>query len=93
MSKKRLQYSTDFKVKMALAAIRGDETVPQLAARHGVHPTQINTWKRYLIEHAAELFTQSNGAKKELTAPIDDLHRVIGQLTVERDFLVRKLNH
>ena len=53
MSKKRAQYSTDFKVKIALAAIRGDETVPQLAARHGVHPTQINTWKRHLIEHAA----------------------------------------
>jgi len=93
MSKKRLQYSTDFKVKMALAAIRGDETVPQLAARHGVHPTQINTWKRHLIEHATELFTQSNGAKKESATPVDDLHRVIGQLTVERDFLVRKLNH
>ena len=93
MSKKRLQYSTDFKVKMALAAIRGDETVPQMAARHGVHPTQINTWKRYLTEHAAELFTQSNVTKKESAAPVDDLHRVIGQLTVERDFLVRKLNH
>ena len=92
MSKKRTQYSIDFKVKMAFAAIRGDETVPQLAARHGVHPTQINTWKRYLIEHAAELFAKSNGAKQESATPVDDLHRVIGQLTVERDFLVRKLN-
>jgi len=43
MSKKRKQYSSDFKAKVALAAIRGDETVPQLAARHGLHPTQINT--------------------------------------------------
>ncbi len=93
MSKKRKHYSSDFKVKVALAAIRGDETVPQLAARHGLHPTQINSWKRYLIDHVAELFAQGTGAKKDFTSSVNDLHRVIGQLTVERDFLVRKLNH
>jgi len=42
MNKKRKQYSSEFKAKVALAAVRGDETVPQLAARHGLHPTQIN---------------------------------------------------
>ena len=41
MSKKRVQYSSEFKAKIALAAIRGDETIPQLAARYGIHPTQI----------------------------------------------------
>lgn len=45
MSKKRKQYSSEFKAKVALAAIRGEETVPQLSARHGLHPTQINSWK------------------------------------------------
>jgi transposase len=50
MSKKRTQYSSEFKAKLALAAIRGDETVPQLAARYHVHPTQINSWKQQLIE-------------------------------------------
>lgn len=93
MSKKRKQYSSDFKAKVAIAAIRGDETIPQLAARHGLHPTQINTWKRYLTEQAAELFSRGSGAKKENEHGTDDLHRVIGQLTVERDFLVRKLDH
>ncbi len=48
MSKKRMQYSTEFKAKIALAAIRGEETVPQLAARYHIHPTQINSWKRHL---------------------------------------------
>ena len=57
MSKKRKNYSSAFKAKVALAAIRADETVPQLAARHGLHPTQIN-WKRQLAEQAAELFKQ-----------------------------------
>jgi len=93
MSKKRTQYSGEFKAKIALAAIRGDETIPQLAARYGIHPTQINSWKRQLIEQAAELFPRSNNASKENGQTTDDLHRVIGQLTVERDFLARKLDH
>ncbi len=93
MSKKRKQYSSDFKSQVALAAIRGDETIPQLAARHGLHPTQINTWKRHLTEQAAELFSRGNGSKKSDEHGVDDLHRVIGQLTVERDFLEQKLNH
>ena len=93
MSKKRQHYSNNFKAKIALATIRADETVPQLAARHGLHPTQINTWKRQLTEQAGELFSRGNGAKKESGPGMDDLHRVIGQLAVERDFLVRKLDH
>lgn len=93
MSKKRTQYSSEFKAKLALAAIRGDETVPQLAARYNIHPTQINSWKRQLIEQAAELFSRDNTAANKERHTTDDLHRVIGQLTVERDFLARKLNH
>ena len=93
MSKKRTQYSSEFKAKVALAAIRGDEAIPQLAARYGIHPTQINSWKRQLIEQAAELFSRNSSAGKESGQTTDDLHRVIGQLTVERDFLARKLDH
>ncbi len=92
MSKKRKQHSSEFKAKVALAAIRGDKTIPQLAARYGLHPTQINTWKKQLTEQASELFSRGNSSKKE-NGDVDNLHRVIGQLTVERDFLVRKLNH
>ena len=93
MSKKRKQYSSEFKAKVALAAIRGEETVPQLSAHHGLHPTQINSWKRQLIEQAAEVFSKDQSAEKADTSTKDDLHRVIGQLMVERDFLARKLNH
>lgn len=93
MSKKRNQYSSNFKAKMALSAIRGDETVPQLAARQGLHPTQINAWKKQLTSQASELFARGTGSKKESGHTADDLHRVIGQLTVERDFLVRKLDY
>ncbi|MDP1678899.1 MAG: transposase [Candidatus Nitrotoga sp.] len=50
MSKKRTKYSCEFKARIALAATREDETIPQLAARYGMHSTQINSWKRQLIE-------------------------------------------
>ncbi len=93
MSKKHIQYSQEFKAKIALAAIRGEETVPQLAARYHIHPTQINSWKRQLIEKASDLFGKNNDANNKSVHSADDLHRVIGQLTVERDFLARKLDH
>ena len=93
MSKKRTQYSQEFKAKIALAAIRGEETVPQLAARYHIHPTQINSWKRQLIEKASDLFGKNNDANNKSIHSADDLHHVIGQLTVERDFLARKLDH
>ena len=50
MSKKHTQFSSEFKAKVALAAIQTDETITQLAAYFWVHPTQINSWKRQLIE-------------------------------------------
>jgi transposase len=55
MSKKRTQYSSEFIAKLAPVAVRGDETIPQLATRYNAHPTQINSWRRQLIEQAAEL--------------------------------------
>ncbi|SFN02397.1 hypothetical protein [Nitrosomonas communis] len=58
-----------------------------------MHPTQINSWKRQLFEQAAELFSKNNTAANKKSHTTDDLHRVISQLTVERDFLARKLNH
>ena len=93
MRQKRKQYSSDFKAKVALAVIRGDETVPQLAARHGLHPLQGNTWKRQLTEQAAELFSRDKGRNKEDGHSADDLHRVIGQLTVERLWRTVKYEH
>jgi transposase len=58
MSNKRKQYGADFKAKIALAAIRGDKTVAELASQHELHPTVINNWKRQLLEGASSLFEQ-----------------------------------
>jgi transposase len=56
MSNQRKKYSAEFKAKVALAAIKNDETTAELAQRFGVHPTMITTWKRALLEGASEIF-------------------------------------
>ena len=93
MSKKRQQYASEFKAKVALAAVRGDETVPQLATRYGLHPTQVNAWKRQLTSQAKELFHRGKGGSSLPDARTEELYRVIGQLTVEKDFLANRLGH
>ena len=59
MSKKRNRYSPEFKAKVALAALKNEQTISELSAHFGVHPTMINNWKRALLEGAADIFDQS----------------------------------
>ena len=91
MGKKRKQHSSQFKAKVALAALQNEETSAQLASRFNIHPTMISTWKRQLLDNAAELFDKGHKSRKQAEGQIDELYRHIGQLKVERDFLERKL--
>ena len=73
---------------MALESLKGQETVAQLAARHEVHPGQIQAWKKALSEGASGIFGNGKEQKSRNDAAlIARLYREIGQLTVERDFL------
>ena len=91
MSDKRKKYSAEFKAKVALAAIKNEETTAQLAQRFGVHPTMITAWKKALIDGAGDIFGKSQKSRKKNDAKIYELHCQIGQLKVENDFLSRKL--
>jgi transposase-like protein len=91
MSNKRKKYGAEFKAKVALAAIKNEETIAELAQRFGVHPTMINTWKKALIDSAGDIFDKHQKSRKNQSAAVDELHRQIGRLKVENDFLSRKL--
>ena len=87
MSKRsRRNHSPAFRAKVALAALKGDKTLSELATQLDVHPTQITQWKAQLLERAAEIF---DGGSRSTEPPADlkALHAKIGQLALENDFL------
>jgi transposase len=86
---KRKQHSAEFKARVAMAALSGEKTLAELSAEFGVHPTMISNWKQELVKRAGELFARGSKvpAAEDAQKVIDDLHRKIGQLQVECDFL------
>ena len=92
MSAKRRNHSPNFKAKVALAALRNEETLAELSERYSVHPTMINRWKKDLLEGAADIFGKNKKAAKQAESKEDDLYKEIGRLKVENDFLSKKLN-
>ena len=91
MSKtKRKRYAAEFKAKVALEAIKGEQTISELASRYGLHPNMITNWKRQAIDNMTEGFSgKVDRTRDNEEARIKDLHAKIGQLTVERDFLAK----
>ena len=93
MKQTRKKHGAAFKAKVALAVIKGDRTVAELASAYGVHPNQIYTWKKQLLDGAVNVFEGGGTASADAAsaAQVDLLYRQIGQLKVENDFLSRKL--
>ena len=86
----RRRFTAEFKAKVALEAIKGHQTVAELATKHELHPTQIAAWKREAIEKLAKVFDdKAADVKASRDAEVTKLHAKIGQLVVERDFLAK----
>ena len=76
-----------FKAKVALAALKGDRTMSELATQFDVHPNQIKQWKDQLLDGVTDVFDAKPKASKEPEIDIKSLHAKIGQRTLESDFL------
>lgn len=85
------KYSSDFKVKVALEAIKGQKTLNEISSEYGVHTTQITQWKKQVLDELPQIFARRGDERaKSEEAFIASLYQEIGQLKVELDFLKKK---
>ena len=93
MSKKRRQYSSEYKFKLALEAAKGSKTLAQLGSDTGVHPNQISQWKAQLLDGGANLFQRNpEQSLRELQQQEAELYEQIGRLKMELEWLKKKVS-
>ena len=91
MKNKRRNHSAAFKAKVALAALKGDKTLAELASEYEVHPNQITQWKKQLLDSLPELFSRrQKHEQQDQEALTSELYQQIGQLKVELDWVKKK---
>lgn len=91
MSRKRRQHKSEFKAQVALAAIKEQQTVQELARRFAIHTSQIQEWKRRLVEGAAEVFQSPHERAASQEEPsMAELYEEIGRLKVQLEWLKKK---
>jgi putative transposase len=91
MKGKRKQHTAAFKAQVALAALKGDRTVNELASQYGVHPTLIHTWKKHLLAGADQVFSNGKAATADAAAEKAELFEQIGRLKMELEWLKKKV--
>ena len=89
----RKQFTNEFKAKVAMAALKGDKTMAELAGEFGVHPTQVSAWRNELKDRAADVFNGSSGkTARQYKDEMEELYKDIGRIQVENNWLKKKLN-
>lgn len=91
MSKKRRKFTSEFKSKVAIEALKERYSLSELAQRFELHPNQISQWKQEFLEKSSDVFDKKSSQPKEKEVDLDKLYVKIGKLEVERDFLKKSL--
>ncbi len=91
MRRKRRNHSPTFKAKVALAALKGDKTLSQLAEQFEIHPNQIQAWKKQLLSSAEDVVGRGETERKDHEREVEQLRAKIGELTMSADFLAKAL--
>lgn len=91
MKRKRRNFKTTFKVKVAVEALKERQTLSELASRFELHPNQISQWKREFLNNADKAFEEKKSKKDDPEAQMEKLYQKIGKLEVENDFLKKNL--
>ena len=90
MARKRKSHTAAFKAQVALAAVKGDRTINELAAHFGVHPTLIHGWKKQLLSGTESVFVSGSKSQEPLEDKSAELYEQIGRLKVELDWVKKK---
>ena len=91
MKRTRRKFTSEFKAKVALDALKERSTLAELAKKYELHPNQISKWKQEFIQNSAKIFDTGNSSKEEDKIDVETLYSKIGKLEVERDFLKKNL--
>lgn len=95
MPNNRKRYTSEYKVKIVLEILSNTATITEIGSKYWLHPTMLSNWKTEFLERSKEIFTdprikKGEGELKEKEEALDEAHRQIGQLTIERDWLKKK---
>ena len=91
--KKNNRFTTTFKAKVACAALRENKSISELSSEHGVHKTQINKWRKTMVDNGATLFERKKDKKRHIDVEIDELQRIIGQQAIQLEWYKKKFGH
>lgn len=87
MSRKRRNFSSSFKAKVAIEAIKERETLSEISKKYDLHPNQISNWKKEFLENSSSIFETTKKEDTETVEDVDKLYAKIGRLEVENDFI------